>query len=60
MTTTHATANLLAITPAVREARLDWLTTRSRRIADGYEWAPAEANARKRMLELARATPKAA
>jgi hypothetical protein len=51
---TDASANLLAINKEVREARLDWLSVKAKRIEAGYEWAPAEAEARQKMLELAK------
>ena len=33
-------ANLLAITLAVREARLDWQACESARVERGYQWRP--------------------
>ena len=47
-------ANLLAITPAVREARLDWKACESARVERGYQWTEAAVNARRRVVELAR------
>jgi hypothetical protein len=47
-------ANLLAITPAVREARLDWQACESARVERGYQWTEAAVNARRRVVELAR------
>jgi hypothetical protein len=47
-------ANLLAITPAVREARLDWKACESARVERGYQWTEAPVNARHHVAELAR------
>ena len=40
-------ANLLAISPALRAACLDWKAIQRKRVEFGYEWAPAEENARR-------------
>ena len=42
----NASANLLAISPEIREQFLDWKSCQSKRIVCGYEWAEAEVNAR--------------
>lgn len=50
-------ANILSLTHEVREAALDLKALRRKVKESGdraWEWAPAEANARKKMLELAR------
>jgi hypothetical protein len=47
-------ANLLAITPAVREARLDWKACERARVERGYQWTEAAVDARRRVVELAR------
>ena len=52
------TAMIFSLTPEVREAALDVRAIR-RKITEardrGYEWRPAEANARRRMIALSRA-----
>ena len=51
------TATIFSLTPEVREAALDMRAIR-RKIKEardrGYEWMPAEANARRRMIALSR------
>ena len=51
------TATIFSLSREVREAALDVKAIR-RKIKDardrGYEWAPAEANARRRMIALSR------
>ena len=42
----NASANLLAISPEIRERRADWLVCQRYRIERGYEYAEAEVNAR--------------
>ena len=41
----NATANLLAVSPALRVMRVDWMIVQQKRIAAGYAWEP-EAQAR--------------
>lgn len=50
----EASANLLAITREIREARLDYIACHRRRVEEGYEWALAEANALQRYREQVR------
>jgi hypothetical protein len=51
------TAMIFSLTPEVREAALDMRAIR-RKVNEsrdrGYEWMPAEANARRRMIALSR------
>lgn len=54
-----AAANLLALNPEVRAAHKDWLSLRKARIEagydrPGYEWAPAEGNARQLFIDATR------
>lgn len=53
----NAPANLLAISPELRERHADWKVAQRWRIERGYEWAPAEAKARELFLAAARETP---
>lgn len=51
------TATIFSLTPEVREAALDVRAIRRKIIEArdrGYEWMPAEANARRRMIDLSR------
>ena len=47
----NATANILALTPELRESYLDWKAIVRKREEQGFEWAPAQAKARAIMLE---------
>lgn len=54
----NAPANLLAVTPALRERHADWKAIQRKRHEAGFdhawEWAPAEGNARQLFIDAAR------
>ena len=54
----NAPANLLAVSPAIRATRIDWMIVQQKRIAAGYAWEP-EAQARVKAAQQSnKGTPK--